>query len=88
MTKDNMDRLSWLRKTLEDADLDVMREMLKVFAVSFLVGRPVTLREISRLVGRPDPRVAVQWRAATPRCGHSRARFSSARSDGVGRRRS
>lgn len=32
MTKDNMDRLTWLRKTLEDADLDVMREMLKVFA--------------------------------------------------------
>ena len=32
MTKDNMDRLAWLRKTLEDADLDVMREMLKVFA--------------------------------------------------------
>ncbi|MHB1135940.1 MAG: IS256 family transposase [Coriobacteriia bacterium] len=27
-----MDRLTWLRKTLEDADLDVMREMLKVFA--------------------------------------------------------
>ena len=32
MTKDNMDRLAWLRKTLEDADLDVMREMLRVFA--------------------------------------------------------
>lgn len=32
MTKDNMDRLTWLRKTLENADLDVMREMLKVFA--------------------------------------------------------
>jgi transposase-like protein len=32
VTKDNMDRLTWLRKTLEDADLDVMREMLKVFA--------------------------------------------------------
>jgi transposase-like protein len=32
VTKDNMDRLAWLRKTLEDADLDVMREMLKVFA--------------------------------------------------------
>ena len=32
MTKDNMDRLTWLRKTLEDADLDLMREMLKVFA--------------------------------------------------------
>ena len=32
MTKDNMDRLTWLRKTLEDADLDVMREMFKVFA--------------------------------------------------------
>ncbi len=32
VTKDNMDRPTWLRKTLEDADLDVMREMLKVFA--------------------------------------------------------
>jgi transposase-like protein len=32
VTKDNMDRLTWLRKTLEDADLDLMREMLKVFA--------------------------------------------------------
>ena len=32
MTKDKMDRLDWLRKTLEDADLDLMREMLKVFA--------------------------------------------------------
>ncbi|MGB4592587.1 MAG: IS256 family transposase [Coriobacteriia bacterium] len=32
MTKDNMDRLTWLRKTLVDADLDRMREMLKVFA--------------------------------------------------------
>ncbi|MCE5190333.1 MAG: IS256 family transposase, partial [Actinomycetia bacterium] len=27
-----MDRLTWLRKTLEDADIDLMREMLKVFA--------------------------------------------------------
>jgi transposase-like protein len=27
-----MDRLTWLCKTLEDADLDLMREMLKVFA--------------------------------------------------------
>ncbi len=32
MTKDKMDRLDWLRKTLEDADLDLMREMLRVFA--------------------------------------------------------
>ena len=32
MTKDKMDRLTWLRKTLENADLDLMREMLKVFA--------------------------------------------------------
>jgi putative transposase len=32
VTTDNMDRLSWLRKTLEDADLELMREMLKVFA--------------------------------------------------------
>ncbi|MGV8083418.1 MAG: IS256 family transposase [Coriobacteriia bacterium] len=32
MTKDKMDRLDWLRKTLEDADVDLMREMLKVFA--------------------------------------------------------
>jgi transposase-like protein len=32
VTKDNMDRLTWLRKTLEDADIDLMREMLKVFA--------------------------------------------------------
>jgi hypothetical protein len=32
VTKDNMDRLTWLRKTLEDADLDLMRKMLEVFA--------------------------------------------------------
>jgi hypothetical protein len=27
-----MDRLAWLRKMLENADLDLMREVLKVFA--------------------------------------------------------
>ncbi|MGV8084115.1 MAG: IS256 family transposase [Coriobacteriia bacterium] len=32
MTKNTMDRLDWLRKTLEDADLDLMREMLRLFA--------------------------------------------------------
>ncbi|MCL4078419.1 transposase [Coriobacteriia bacterium Es71-Z0120] len=30
--KDTMDRLAWLRKTLKDADPDLMREMLRVFA--------------------------------------------------------
>lgn len=32
MTKNNMDRLAWLRKMLAEADVDVMREMLKIFA--------------------------------------------------------
>jgi hypothetical protein len=31
VTKDNMDRLTWLRKTLEDADLDVMRQDVEGF---------------------------------------------------------
>jgi len=32
VTNNKMDRLTWLRKTLEEADLDLMREMLRVFA--------------------------------------------------------
>ncbi len=32
MTRDNMDRLVWLRKVLAEGDVDLMREMLKVFA--------------------------------------------------------
>jgi putative transposase len=32
VTKDNMDRLEWLRKVLAEGDADLMREMLKVFA--------------------------------------------------------
>lgn len=32
MTKDNMDRLAWLRKVLAEGDADLMREMLHVFA--------------------------------------------------------
>ena len=38
VTKDSMDRLMWLRKTLEDADLDVMREMIKVFTEELMDG--------------------------------------------------
>ena len=32
MTSTNMDRVAWLRKMLEGADIDLMREMLKAFA--------------------------------------------------------
>lgn len=32
MTKNNMDRLAWLRKVLAEGDADLMREMLQVFA--------------------------------------------------------
>lgn len=32
MTKETMDRLEWLRKVLAEGDVDLMREMLKVFA--------------------------------------------------------
>jgi putative transposase len=32
VTSNNMDRLAWLRKTLAEGDVDLMREMLKVFA--------------------------------------------------------
>lgn len=32
MTEDNMDRLAWLRKVVAEGDVDLMREMLKVFA--------------------------------------------------------
>ena len=32
VTKDNMDRLTWLRKVLAEGDIDLMCEMLRVFA--------------------------------------------------------
>jgi len=56
VTKDNMYRLVWLRKKLEDADLDLMREMLKVFAEELmsaeadaLCGAPYGKRSLERV---------------------------------------
>ena len=40
MTKDNMDRLMWLRKVLAEGDVDLMREMLKVFAEELMGLKP------------------------------------------------
>ena len=75
MTKDNMDRLMWLRKVLAEGDVDLMREMLKVFAEE-LMGLKATRSAAPLTVSRARSVPTAAMDTASARSTRGRARSS------------